>query len=365
MSSNNNLNVITPGKITPKNLDDTFRLLDVPKPNDKQDTADKLDQQEVQEESPVSKFNPPEDDNDEEDDLSGHIDQFMREKGLCENEVAKIVARVTREKWLAVTAAKKELILDRNDITLHQEAKHIWKELQTTIDAISVINAGIQAQAFELFSRENRMICNPNLLESTNFRIISNLINNKTPSDPGHNLISHQIIRYVHNKNLLFTYKPVSQGNNVFRHKSYTHGTKKFQYAYSRPDYNNLFKISKVNCISCSLGCTKWFLKCKDCRNQLEHHRMETMRIAFVTALQELLPDEPKLIDIICRNLFKERQEHNQLKLLFGYKDQRSHKNRLLRQIHQPPVGWDLLLSNINKAIKGTQSSKSSHIQKR
>ena len=45
---------------------------------------------------------------------------------LTANEVAKIVARVTKEKWLAISSEEKEYLLDRKDITLNEEASHIW-----------------------------------------------------------------------------------------------------------------------------------------------------------------------------------------------------------------------------------------------
>jgi hypothetical protein len=185
----------------------------------------------------------------------------------------KLVAQVSNEKWLAINNDQKEYLLDRNDITLHEEAAHIWKELQVMIDFLATQSGCIQSMAYYLLSRETEMIENPLNIESQNFRAICNIINNKDEHDLGHNLISHQIIRYVHNNNLIFTYKPFSMGNKVYQHRCFNPDREQFfQFAYSRPCYSDLFNVKKIECMSCSLSCTKGWKRCTECKQVLQHH---------------------------------------------------------------------------------------------
>jgi hypothetical protein len=90
------------------------------------------------------------------------------------------------------------------------------------------------------------------------------------------------------------------------------------------------------------------------------------MRLAFITALQELLPEEPRLVDIICRNIFDDAQDNNNLGLLFGYKNRSTKtRHRFLRAVHMRPVGFDLLLSNISKAISVMRKRKANYLCKK
>jgi hypothetical protein len=275
----------------------------------------------------------------------------------------QLVAKVSNEKWLAISNERKEYLLERNNITVHDKAAQLWSEVEAMIDFLAVQSGCLVSMAYDLFSRETAMIDQPKGIDSQNFRTICNIVNNKDERDLGHNLISHQIIRYAHNKNLVFTYKPLTMGNKIYQHKCWNRDKDRyFQFAYSRPCYSDLFQIKKIECMSCSLSCTKGWKKCDDCKQVLKHHRLETMRLSFITALQEVLPDDPELIDIVCRNTFQNTEDNNNLGLLFGYKCKNFSNHRLLRPLHLPLVGFDQLLSNIKKAVGEMKARRASRL---
>ena len=94
-------------------------------------------------------------------------------------------------------------------------AHNLWMEVTALIDMVSVQSSCLSAKCSELTTREMTMINDKERNVINQYHRMCNILNHRCDDDPGNNLLSHQIVQYVYENNLVFTYPNVMKKHQL------------------------------------------------------------------------------------------------------------------------------------------------------
>jgi hypothetical protein len=228
----------------------------------------------------------------------------------------------------------------------------LWEEVHSLIDTVSTQDACILSKCAELTTLESRMLKDKENDTINDFQKICNILNNHKLHDKGHNLLSHQIIQYVYDNNLVFT--SLSMLVRCVRSRELIDNWKRMKhnqniYVQRRHEYSDLFKVSRAGFVICKETCNKPGMGCNNCRKTVTLFRLETIWLAVLTALNRILPDNHEFADNIVKSMLNldSVSTCNALLSLSGYKPfGRTKCTTSLRDIDSPPIPFSQLLTN-------------------
>jgi hypothetical protein len=223
-------------------------------------------------------------------------------------------------------------------------AHALWAEVKSLINIVSIQNTCIIEKCSSLSEMEKNMLDDKQNNIINHYHKICNLLNRRSLDDKGHNLLSHQIVKYVYKNNLVFTNSFSILVRNAPRNKLLNEWVERKReqgnYVSSRLDYFDLFKVSQVDSVYCKDSCRKWVTKCSCCKKSLDLYRLETIWLAMITSLNDILPDNHQLADNVIRSLLNMSATStcNSILALSGYNSfDNKMNNEMLREI--PPPG--------------------------
>jgi hypothetical protein len=187
------------------------------------------------------------------------------------------------------------------------KAHALWAEVVSLINIVSIQNTCIIKRCSNLSELEKNMLDDKQNNIINNYHRICNILNQRSLDDKGHNLLSHQIVKYVYKKNLVFTNCFGIPLRNIHRNKLLDEWVSRKRnqntFVCSRLDYFDLFKVSHVDSVYCKDSCRKWVTKCTNCKKSLDLYCLETIWLAVITALNDILPDNHQFADNVIRSL--------------------------------------------------------------
>jgi hypothetical protein len=237
-------------------------------------------------------------------------------------------------------------------------ASQLWAEVRSLIDLVSVQNSCLLSKCAELTVQESKMLTDKENDTINEYHKICNILNHRGKEDKGHNLLSHQIIQYVYDNNLVFIsltalVRCVRSRELIDNWKRMKHNQR--EYVKKRYEYSELFKVSRAKSIVCRESCNKSGMECNNCRKTVTLFRLETIWHALLTALNRILPDDHNYADNIVKSILNldSLSTCNALLSLSGYKPfGRTKYHEYLRDIDSPPVPFAQLVTNIEILLK-------------
>ena len=186
---------------------------------------------------------------------------------------------------------------------------------------------------------------------------LCNIINRCDLNDSGHNLISHYMIRYTYENNLVFTYFRgllIATPDGDLLHQWVSAKKNQTLYLGGTHNYFDKFEVSKVDCVCCTGNCTKWNENCNGCMKALILYRLETIWCAVLCSLNIICADNQSYGDRIVYDILN-MDNYSIFKGvlgLAGYRISKKNKHSMLRRIDCAPVSFEQLTRNTEFLVK-------------
>lgn len=181
------------------------------------------------------------------------------------------------------------------------DAANLWARITMLMNVQHHVSSALQKEAHQFYELEQMQLRAKSKTEAENesigrgiyFDKLCRILNERDVTGKGHVLLSHKIVKYIHDSNYVLR-KPSANGEDIIFDSGNT------SYALARLNYNTILDVVKADFFTCE-RCRQYKIRCPVCWDHLTKNRTETMKLSILTATAEIAESNSCLMDIFFK----------------------------------------------------------------